>query len=575
MNLLAAVLGFFSLSNLWEPEVPAAAVNHGPFENYQISPPTADFGEPVHTVELLDHVFAASWGQPYTVPYAAPDLEFSHVKFTMEVSSFGVQYDRLAHVFFNGIELWRPSTSEPRGKRSHSSYTKDMSQFRSLLEAPGALSVELDNLVTERLDGTFHVRLSAQYFAAPEVTSNAWFEHEGVPAAAIVPVLNCSVATDRVSKPLPRVAGNTTRAILQVFASGNGNDEFWYAESSQEDELGPIRNLNVEVNGELVGVVTPFYQVYTGGIQPALWSPFVAPNAYDVPAYHLDFTNLLPRLWESVSESEPELELSLVVTNGRDAEVHHEWILSAALLTWESAELEGIGGTVQPTEEKNTSRVVLLPSIEVAGYQQTLLSAAELQFRNLSSQELVVHAVEVAQLREIEASLVGETIVSHQTNGKSATSYNARNYSLAYYYDIALVLEENSVTTAIAMDLYEHDYSATEELLSRSQSVHYNGSWFLDELHHHDHHEHKVNGSDVFVKFRDPHRNGQVTFSQHAISRNGSVVTLDAPPTTGGYKSNLIESSLPHLAGFPFVTPSAKEMRERKQIRHKWLHHGI
>jgi hypothetical protein len=87
---------------------------------------------------------------------------------------------------------------------------------------------------------------------------------------------------------------NTVRAVVEVYCSGNGAEEFWYLSefyllsfgllvnrrfSDTPDEIvdyfspeaglvakGPFREVQVLVDGKLAGVVWPFPVIYTGGL---------------------------------------------------------------------------------------------------------------------------------------------------------------------------------------------------------------------------------------------------------------------------------------------------------------------
>ena len=69
---------------------------------------------------------------------------------------------------------------------------------------------------------------------------------------------------------------NAYRAVLQVYVSFHENDEFWYANPTNEyigaNNLtgtagnGPFREVVVSLDGVIVGAVWPFTVVYEGSI---------------------------------------------------------------------------------------------------------------------------------------------------------------------------------------------------------------------------------------------------------------------------------------------------------------------
>ncbi|KAM9889184.1 hypothetical protein OXX69_012904, partial [Metschnikowia pulcherrima] len=86
------------------------------------------------------------------------------------------------------------------------------------------------------------------------------------------------------SVELPKLSHNTTRLKLAVFASGNSKEEFWYSNvldkythRFEKDGTvfhghGPLRFVNVWVDGQKVATQAPQPFIFTGGYSPALWN---------------------------------------------------------------------------------------------------------------------------------------------------------------------------------------------------------------------------------------------------------------------------------------------------------------
>lgn len=68
--------------------------------------------------------------------YYPPDCEFSRVIFNFTVTSAGRQFDRLALMFFDDVEVFRPPTAEPTQDGIVWSYSKDMSSLIALFRQP-------------------------------------------------------------------------------------------------------------------------------------------------------------------------------------------------------------------------------------------------------------------------------------------------------------------------------------------------------------------------------------------------------------------------------------------------------
>ncbi|XP_058110381.1 peptide-N4-(N-acetyl-beta-glucosaminyl)asparagine amidase A [Magnolia sinica] len=100
-----------------------------------------------------------------------------------------------------------------------------------------------------------------------------------------------------------KIPVNSHRAILEIYVSFHGNDEFWYSNPPdsyiQENNLttergnGAFRQVFVTIDGLYAGSFIPFPVVFTGGINPLFWEPVVAIGAFDLPSYDLDLTPFL------------------------------------------------------------------------------------------------------------------------------------------------------------------------------------------------------------------------------------------------------------------------------------------
>ncbi|CAO2181339.1 unnamed protein product [Urochloa humidicola] len=148
----------------------------------------------------------------------------------------GVQYDRIFGVWLGGAELLRGSTAEPLPDGVVWSVSKDVTRHASLLAAAGnsTLAVFVENLVNDALTGVYHANVTLHlYFhttpppAAPPAVA---------PADLIVPMsrglpLNDGLwykiqnASD-VASATVTLPPNTYRAVVEVFVSFHGNDEF-------------------------------------------------------------------------------------------------------------------------------------------------------------------------------------------------------------------------------------------------------------------------------------------------------------------------------------------------------------
>ncbi|KAK6204809.1 peptide N-acetyl-beta-D-glucosaminyl asparaginase amidase A-domain-containing protein [Scheffersomyces amazonensis] len=364
------------------------------------------FGEPVYSTLAINHTFGASWGKPAVVNFTPPvDTDYNKVVLTLNTTVDGVQYDRLAHLFVDGIQIWRTSTIEPGGRSVISVAKKDVTTYLKLFQKPSTLVFQLDNVLSSRLTGKFHIELTVDFYKVSEkkhhnieaIEANDLLGAEDIkeeyslfsvvrPADTIYPItLGKSnedsplqyLPSDKIHVKLPTVPVNTTRLILTVFTSGNAAEEFWYTNvlDTYKDKFanhgrlfnghGPVRIVNILFNGEKIAVQTAQPVVFTGGISPALWSSVVGVDAFDVKPIHVDVSGLLPYLWESQAIKDKFLEIE--ISNGLgelgkapSTIVGENWITTANLLAFENADVVAASGEVLDISHDNKGNTIAI-----------------------------------------------------------------------------------------------------------------------------------------------------------------------------------------------------------------------
>lgn len=139
---------------------------------------------------------------------------------------------------------------------------------------------------------------------------------------------------------------NAYKAVIEIYVSFHGNDEFWY--SNPPDSYiernglvtgrghGAYREVFVMIDGNLVGSVIPFPVIFTGGINPLFWEPVVAIGAFDVPSYDFDLSPFLGLLLDGKSHS-----FGLGVS-----ESISYWLVDANLHLWLDQELDEVRAKV-------------------------------------------------------------------------------------------------------------------------------------------------------------------------------------------------------------------------------------
>lgn len=247
-----------------------------------------------------------------------------------KASCKGEQYDRIAAVWLDGAELLRTSTAEPTDDGIYWTVTKDVTKYTSILVKENiTLSVMLENLVNDIFTGVYHVNVTFLYYDAKNVTGLALNNYVDNPISMGVSKLGSSLGSDdrpadlilpisangddglwfRIESEsglygqkvaIPR---NTYKAVMEIYVSFHGNDEFWYSNPPdsyiQMNNLttkrghGAYREVLLKIDESLVGSLVPFPVVFTGGINPLFWEPVVSIGAFDLPSYDIDLTPFL------------------------------------------------------------------------------------------------------------------------------------------------------------------------------------------------------------------------------------------------------------------------------------------
>lgn len=257
---------------------------------------------PFCTVTLLTNQQFANFN-PVTGPYGAPvgcPGPWAKVVLDWNVSVAGVQFDRLGALWLGENEIFHFTTSEPPGPQISWHVEKDVTEYSNVLANAANFTVSLDNLVNGTYTGIYTVNATLTFYE-PGKGFPAKPQPDQVIAIANVgssrPWFTLNTPTDLASSTTT-LPTNIESAELEVYASGHGCDEFWYANESTAyaNSLGSpcggtaFRELDVTVDGQLAAVVWPFPYLYTGAIDPNLWLPITGHDTLDIPPYRVNLT---------------------------------------------------------------------------------------------------------------------------------------------------------------------------------------------------------------------------------------------------------------------------------------------
>lgn len=243
-----------------------------------------------------------------TGSYTPPPCEFNKVTMNFTVTSKGRQFDRLGLMYLGDIEVFRTSTAEPTKDGIVWTYIKEMDQYNILWKSKQKIIFDLGNLVNEIYTGSFNTTLVATFFTV----------FDPRPSADLILPISAGKSSDSAgsSFSLPdqiasvdyKLPQNINRAVVSISACGQAREEFWYTNvlssnidtfadvDGSLDGYSPFREVQLLIDGQLVGVSWPFPVIFTGGIAPGLWRPIAGIDAFDLREHEIDITAWLPLL---------------------------------------------------------------------------------------------------------------------------------------------------------------------------------------------------------------------------------------------------------------------------------------
>ncbi|KAH7084800.1 peptide N-acetyl-beta-D-glucosaminyl asparaginase amidase A-domain-containing protein [Paraphoma chrysanthemicola] len=310
---------------------------------------------------LMVHTFAFSYGQPFVAQYAPPDCDFSHATFNLTVTSAGRQFDRLALMFLDDIEVFRTSTAEPTRDGIIWSYLKDMSLYLALLKTPHKIIFDLGNLVDDTYTGVWSATLTAIFYSAEQTFH---------PADVIVPISaqrsrsngsSAFVVPETRALSSLKMPRNAKKAVFSILACGQAAEEFWWSNVLSSDTRvfgdeaplyghSPFREVQVLIDGELAGVAWPFPVIFTGGIVPGFWRPVVGIDAFDLREDEIDISPFLPRLTDDQLHTF-EIRVMGLDDDGKGnailtERIESNWVVTGKIFVWLDSGTNIVTGTV-------------------------------------------------------------------------------------------------------------------------------------------------------------------------------------------------------------------------------------
>ena len=264
-----------------------------------IEPPLAHPAETPCVVTLFAN--SVGGGNSVAFTYAPPPAcpgPWAKVIFSAKIGlDKGIQYDRTGTVFLGGVNLWFGTTAEPTPSIApHWQFERDVTDDTAMLLSPQTGSVLIANY-TNSTD-TSVITANAQLLFYPATAKDPVPALPDMviglnPAGGTVALGNTAA---QLSLPL-NLPKNVAAARLDLFTQSQSNDEFWYtcvpdSLSSALDDCGggAFREGEIAIDGKPAGVAPVYPWIYTGGIDPYLWSPMPGVQTLDFKPFPVVLT---------------------------------------------------------------------------------------------------------------------------------------------------------------------------------------------------------------------------------------------------------------------------------------------
>lgn len=139
----------------------------GPDVFFEVSRPIGGFSSPCSAL-ILQHAFAYTYDLPPAVANYTPPSHCSkpwdQIVLKWSGTCKGRQYDRIAAVWFGGVEVLRTCTAEPTSSGIYWEVRKDVTRFASVFKEPQLVVLELANVVDSTYTGIFNINLTLEFY---------------------------------------------------------------------------------------------------------------------------------------------------------------------------------------------------------------------------------------------------------------------------------------------------------------------------------------------------------------------------------------------------------------------------
>lgn len=235
----------------------------------------------------------------YAPPAACPG-PWSKVVLAVDLSiNAGNQYDRTAHIWLGGVNIYTGTTEEPSATVARNWHVeRDLTDYSSLFGTAQPGSVDLGNLVNSTYTGILQGTATLQFYPVVQGMTPLRTADLVVPmsSSSTGGAATLNTSSDQLSQSVTFPA-NVERAFIDVLAQGQSGDEFWYTcvpntLSSQLESCGgtAFREAEISIDGQPAGVAPVYPWIFTGGVDPLLWRPTPGVQTLNLLPYRVDIS---------------------------------------------------------------------------------------------------------------------------------------------------------------------------------------------------------------------------------------------------------------------------------------------
>ena len=235
----------------------------------------------------------------YTPPAACPG-PWSKVVLAVDLSlDAGVQYDRTGTLWLGGVNLWFGTTAEPSRKVAPSWHVeRDVTDDTALFESGNTGHMLVANYTNSADTSVITGSATLQFYPATAAYPAPRTPDMIIPFAnsAAGDTVGLNTGTDTLSRTLT-LPPNIERAVFDAVLQGQNDDEFWYtcvpanlATELESCSGGAFREGLLTIDGKPAATAPVYPAIFTGGIDPYLWSPTPGVTTLDLKPFRMELT---------------------------------------------------------------------------------------------------------------------------------------------------------------------------------------------------------------------------------------------------------------------------------------------